>query len=146
MIRCATCKNDFANLGAFDAHVHDHAGNMPTIVTGVVPTYDELRQALNRLYVETLSHAGGGWIGDIDNPHLRNAVIHAAHMMDSHIMCDATCAVPYEERGVRSAPELCGCGEDCDPETAADHADDTSVFAAPNQGYSDAEIRAITGR
>ena len=38
------------------------------------------------------------------------------------------------------------CREDCDPETAADHADDTSVFAAPNQGYSDAEIRAITGR
>ena len=54
-------------------------------------------------------------------------------------------------------PVTCeSCGVVADPmqsehggdmcETCVDEGDDTSVFATPNQGFSDAYIRAVTGR
>jgi len=50
-------------------------------------TPTEVRQALARLYVESMHYRDTG----AGVQHLNDALVHAAHMLDSHNTCSAIC-------------------------------------------------------
>ena len=71
-----------------------------------------LESALNRLYMEAL-HAQGSHMDEVKPEYLRHALIHAAHVMGYHDMCEAICTERYQFDPAQAACESTHRGQSC---------------------------------